>query len=327
MRGNLLREVEMDFEARRAENRAEEERRLARASEKDPEIGLLVRERASLFHRRALAAFDNPKESHAISQALRGEVAALQSALRERLAKAGFSPDYLQPVYQCALCQDSGFVGEPIRERCACFERMLREKLLADTGHGLNTGETFERYDASVYSDLPLRKDSRDSQRAFMSRLCDRCAAYADAFPQTPVRNILMFGKSGLGKTFLMNCVGNRVAERGFEVLKVTAYQLTERMRASIFDRDPYAFSLLLEVPLLLLDDLGAEPMIPNITLEQLFTLLNERALRGLHTLVSTNLELDELKQRYTERVFSRLADRRHTLTLNFLGTDVRLRL
>ena len=329
MRGNRLREVEMDLEARRAGNRAEEARRLEEATEKDPEIGRLVQERMELLCRRTASAISQPGEAYRISEALSGEVAALLSALRARLVKAGFPPDYLQPVYQCGACRDTGYVGDLIRDRCACFERLLRQKTLADAGHGLDTGETFERYDSSVYSDLPLGrgKGEGDTQRAFMARVRERCEAYADAFPHTPTRNILMFGKSGLGKTYVMNCMGNRVAERGFEALKITAYQLTERMRASVFDRDPYAFPSLLEVPLLLLDDLGVEPMIPNITLEQLFTLMNERGLRGLHTVVSTNLELDELKVRYTERVFSRLADSRNTLTLNFLGTDVRLRL
>ena len=325
MLANLRREVEMEYEARRAQNRAEEARRLAKASEADPEIGRLVRQRTDMFRACAQAAFANPEEAHAISQALQEEIAAMHASLGDRLAKAGFPKEYLQPVYQCVPCRDTGFVGEPIQDQCACFARRLRDKLIADTGHGLHPDETFGRYNEAVYSNHPFTKGKPDTQRAFMSRMRERCEAYAESFPQTPQRNILMFGKSGLGKTFLMNCIGNRVRQRGFEALKITAYQLTDRMRASIFDHNPYAFSLLLEAPLLLLDDLGAEPLIKNITIEQLFTLLNERALGDRHTVISTNLELDELTERYTERVCSRLLDHQNTRVFNFVGTDVRL--
>jgi DNA replication protein len=326
MRETLLRDIEMEYEARRMQNRAEETHRLAQATSMDPAIGQLTAQRLSLFRRRAQAAFAQPGEAMAIGAALHEEMAALQENLRTRLSQAGFSPDYLQPVYQCAACQDTGYVGEPIRQRCACFEARIRTRMLGEAGHGLNPAESFASYDETVYATSPLRETPEDTQRALMSRLRKRCEDYANAFPTTPQRNILMVGMSGLGKTYLMNCIGNHVRARGIEALKVTAYQLTERMRAAVFSHDPYAFSMLLEVPLLLLDDLGAEPVIRNITIEQLFTLLNERHLRGLHTVVSTNLLPDELKERYSERVFSRLVDRQNTLLLNFLGADVRLR-
>ena len=109
-------------------------------------------------------------------------------------------------------------------------------------------------------------------------------------------------------------------------MLKLTSYQLTDRMRAAVFEHDWGAFSQVLETPVLLLDDLGVEPMLNNVTIEQLFTLLNERELNGLHTLISTNLHPEELKQRYSERISSRLLDRRSTSILPFYGEDVRLR-
>ncbi len=325
MREGIYKEIEADYERVRAENRAEETRRIAEATARDPSIGALSEERTALFHRGARAAFARPEDAMAISASLQADMARLSATLRAKLLAAGYAEDYLQPVYQCPLCRDTGYIGEPIRERCSCFTRRVRGRILTDTAHGLDPAETFEAYDERVFADKPLGPDAGDTQRGYMARMRERCEAYADTFPDTERRNLFMAGAAGLGKTYLMNCVGNRVAARGVEVVKLTAYQLTERMRAAIFDRDPDAFSSLLDVPLLLLDDLGVEPMIPNITIEQLFTLLNERALSGRHVVVSTNLTTVELKNRYTERVCSRLFDQRNTLMLSFKGKDVRL--
>ena len=137
---------------------------------------------------------------------------------------------------------------------------------------------------------------------------------------------VAKIGAAGLGKTYLLNCVGNALLEKGVPVLKVTSYQLTERMRAAVFEHDWDGFSAVLETPVLLLDDLGAEPIINNVTIEQLFTLLNERELNGLHTIISTNLAPVELTARYTERISSRLMDKRSTVMIPFYGEDVRLK-
>lgn len=335
IRPALLRDIAAAYEARRAQNYAEETLRLETARAADPKIGRLLDARVALFRKQAEEAFAHPEQAMAISKTLRQKITDLQSKLRRLLVAAGFPEDYLQPIYHCALCRDTGYVGEPIRERCECFSRYLQLHVIAETGHGLSPWETFEAYDASVYQDTPMERDahapmpqrfSDDSQRSYMARLRDTCQDYALLFPNNPRRNLLFLGKSGLGKTYLMNCIGNAVRAKGVQVQKLTAYQLTEHMRAMIFDHAPEAMAALMEVPLLLLDDLGVEPIIRNITIEQLFALLNERELRGLHTVISSNLFADELKERYTERVTSRLYDRRTTATLIFKGNDVRLR-
>lgn len=326
MRAALLREVQMEYEALRAQNQAEEARRQEEAQKADPVIGELLAKRVGLFNNSARRAFALPQEAEEIGAALSRDIAALQKKIRARLVSAGFPEDYLQPVYQCPKCRDTGYVGEPVRERCECFGRMLRARMMSGGDCGLNAGERFAAYDAAVFSGKPLDGNAQDSQQAYMERMRARCEAYAEEYPNNARRNLMMIGMSGLGKTFLLNCIGNRVREKGEEVLKLTAYQLTERMRASIFDRDTEAFSVLLDIPFLLLDDLGVEPLINNITIEQLYTLLNERNLSGLHTAVSTNLQPDELQKRYTERVFSRLFDMQNTTVLAFKGSDIRLR-
>ena len=360
---SVHRDVAAGYDAQQAENHAEEMRRRDFAARADPKIARLLNDRVNLFRKYADAAFSKPENAMRIAKTLQKKMADLQSELRARLLAAGFNEDYLQPVYQCALCRDTGFVGEPVRERCACFFEQLQKQIAAETDHGLNPNETFAAYDETVYTDTPMDNsfeplperdgigslstengtvwqrstvDSKgkrntsnqngESQRAYTARLRNICFEYASLFPNNSRKNLLFLGKSGLGKTYLMNCIGNAVMEKGVFIAKCTAYQLTERMRAMVFERAPEAMAPLIETPLLLLDDLGVEPLIPNITIEQLFALINERELRGLHTVISSNLYADELKARYTERITSRLYDRRTTATLVFKGQDVRLR-
>ena len=117
------------------------------------------------------------------------------------------------------------------------------------------------------------------------------CERYADAFPRNDRRNILLCGEGGLGKTFLLNCIFERVTSRGFSAVRITAFRMFEAMRQQHLSNDDKfdGFSALIEAPLLLIDDLGTEPMMRNITVEYLFTLLNERAAAKRHTVVATN--------------------------------------
>lgn len=325
MRESLLREIDAQYETLRAENHAEEARRLAEATARDASIGALVTQRMRLFQNSAREALADPKRAYEISAALTQRVMEIQQALKERLVAAGLAADYLQPVYHCKDCQDTGYVGDPVKQRCYCHQRRVRQVVMAQTDHGINPQETFGAYNDSVYADVPKPEWKNRSQRQVMAEMRALCEGYMAEYPTNARPNLLLFGGSGLGKTYLLNCIGNGLLEKGVEVLKITAYQLTERMRASVFNRDEEAFSTLLQVPMLMLDDLGVEPMINNISIEQLFTLLNERSLRKLHTLVSTNLELEELEKRYNERICSRLFDRRSTVLLHFKGRDVRL--
>ena len=98
---------------------------------------------------------------------------------------------------------------------------------------------------------------------------------------------------------------------------------MIEMLRKSYFDNDDSA-SELMDVDVLMIDDLGSEPLMQNITVEQLFNLLNERQGRGLSTVISTNLEMPKFRERYTERVASRLRDSMNCKVLSLMGKDIR---
>ena len=162
-------------------------------------------------------------------------------------------------------------------------------------------------------------------QRALMAR--NTCLDYAESFPDTATPNLLLSGKSGLGKTFLLQAIAHRLVERDVMPVYTSAYHLLEVARKAYFENSSEKLAEMMNARVLLIDDLGTEPMLQNVTIEQLFNLINERQLNRRHTVISTNLTMAELKERYTERIASRLMDESSWRRLVFTGSDVRKKL
>lgn len=269
-------------------------------------------------NRRALA---DPARARDIAAEGRARVLALQKEAEGALRAAGHTVEELKPKYACPVCKDTGFVGSPVHEYCSCVKVALMRRLYEAAGIG---EETFEHFDANVFSDEVDEKIGK-SQRQIMEEHRLYCERYADNLPDVQRRNLLLVGRTGLGKTFLLNCISARLLERGKAVLRLTAYRMLDTMRRYHMGTDDGGMEMMTNAEVLAIDDLGTEPMLENITVEYLFTLLNERRANRLPTLVATNLTPRELQSRYTERIFSRLVDRGETKVLRFFGRDVRL--
>lgn len=320
-RAEHVRALLAEYAEQRAQNERAQQARLDEAVACRPEIGRLRQESADLAFdamRRILGETDAARRQ-AAAEAMKQRGRAINARIRQLLAEAGMPPDALEPRYRCPVCRDTGYVGEAPARFCECFEQRLRLRQYED-GSMAGIGEqNFERFDATVAPEENGQRDRLEKAGA----LCQR---YADAFPDTEFRNLLLTGEGGLGKTFLLNCVFERVTRRGFSAVRVTAFRMFEAMRRQHMASDERyeGFSALIEVPLLLIDDLGTEPMMRNITIEYLFTLLNERVAAKRHTVVATNLTPPQLKERYGERVASRLLDRGLCAAIQLKGKDLR---
>ena len=182
--------------------------------------------------------------------------------------------------------------------------------------------QTFEKFDLQMIPDEPVNGSSVTQRRlSLIAR--EQCEKWADRFPDVKQKDILLTGNSGLGKTFLMHAMASRLIERDQNVLLINAYSFLQMARKRYFDGET-GVQELMEVPVLMMDDLGSEPLMQNVTVEQLFHLINERQNRGLSTVISTNLTLQELRERYTERVASRLNNPGNCLVLTLAGKDLR---
>ncbi len=321
MRNAILQELQAEYEQRREEDQRINQKRRSDAIQACPEIGEVLDARQGLIFATLRGILDG--------QASAGDIPARMQVLNNRLAQLlrqnGFPDNYLDPVYQCPICQDTGYIGEPIREQCECFRSAFFSRLYQRIGLGESAAQSFENFDLSIFSDEKL-PDKSFSQRDIMRMFRQQCQGWAEQYPDVPRKTIVMMGQSGLGKTYLMHAMAKVLLQRGQNVLMLSAYRFLETARKAYFSGDTKDLELLMDADVLMVDDLGAEPLMENITITQWFNLFNERQLRAKATIVSTNLTERELRNRYTERIASRLLSTGECMILQFRGDDVRRR-
>lgn len=239
---------------------------------------------------------------------------ALERLAREYarlLADNGLAPDYLEIPYECARCHDTGCL--PDGALCPCArERMLALKYASS---GLAKDARFELFSTSIY------KNAEQKRRSLRAK--ELCELYAGELALNSLPGLIIMGETGVGKTFLLDCIGRRALERGHSVQKYTAYNIVDMMLRAIRERTNAED--LCAPELLLIDDLGTEPMIPSITFEALFAAINERGNAGRATVVATNLDRAAVLEGYGERIFSRLFSQRGYSVIELRGSDLRI--
>ena len=256
------------------------------------------------------------KRSRVFSMTPQGAKLALNAIRLEEeglLRQHGLPRDYLQPVYRCSLCRDTGYVGEPLKRKCTCRMKLEQEQLSESAR--INPRETFEHFSGGIYPDQISLQNGK--------QIAAFCEKYADTLPRPKICQLYLFGQAGRGKSFMGNAMAARAIERGVEALRLTAYRMTEEVMQG-FSTGLSPLSRYVQVPLLVLDDLGTEPMIPNVTAETLFSVADQRSSGRLATVYISNLTPGELTDRYGDRIASRITDKAITKLLPFEGGSLR---
>ncbi len=326
--GRLLARAREALEDERRENQAEQQRRTDLVYQRIPEIESIDRRMRSQMSDLVRLTLSKPADLSHRLESLQKENLDLQMRKAELLHAQGFPIDYLDEIVSCKVCGDTGMVDGRL---CACMERRYNRELTKELSVLLRSGdESFERFDLSLYPDTP-EQESGVSARSAMRIVFSACRGFADSFPDVPanLRNLLLRGDSGLGKTYLSACIARSVAERGYSVCYDTASAALEAFEKQKFSRIPEeaeAAALraerMLSCDLMILDDLGTEMATPAAA-SALYTLINTRLTRSLHTVISTNCSDDELRRRYSPQICSRLFG--EFLELPFYGNDIRL--
>lgn len=319
----ITAEILREFEEKRQKRDQLLMERQSEIYDQVPEIGAIDTELKSTAASAIRAAFDRNEDPAAAIEHLKQRNLSLQQRRRELLAQNGYPTDYLTLHPDCPLCQDMGYVGT---EMCGCVQKEYAKKLTRRLSTVLPIeDQNFEAFCFDYYSSVP---DSRfhDSPRTNIEYNFDECSDYARHFGRH-CKNLLLFGSSGLGKTFLSTCIAKTVSEKGFSVAYDTATSVFSHFEAekfgSVSSNDARSHIVKYrESDLLIIDDLGTE-LTTAFTVSVLYNLINGRLMAAKPMIINTNLQPTDLSKRYSPAIASRIAG--EFSHLRFFGDDIRL--
>lgn len=236
----------------------------------------------------------------------KAKIATYKEQLRNILATYKLTEKELKPQYGCPHCSDTGYINGAI---CSCLQQEIC-KLITAESNVINSEFTFEN-----------STEQNKHNIAVYNKAAKMCAEGQG--------NLLLVGNTGSGKTYLITACVNNVIAQNKSVMFTTAYTLNSMCldaHLSDYKTSQSILDTLTDVDVLAIDDLGTEINYKNVTAEYLFVIVNERIARHKQTFISTNLTLPELRDRYDERLFSRLVDTNITTVAQLQGADKRIK-
>lgn len=227
----------------------------------------------------------------------------------EIIKKLGIDKKELTPQYNCPVCKDSGYLDKG--GVCDCFYKTLQS--VAENVLDIRTPKlpSFKNYECSCEREQKLK---------------DKLLDYCNKFPPKAVKNLLFIGSTGTGKTFAAGAIASELINKNKCVIYLSATKLNDvfRLYHVMDDSNKRAiFDLLCESDLLVIDDLGTEPIFKNVSVVYLTSIISERIAASRPFIITTNLSLKEIGTRYNDRLLSRLSDS-STAIINFSGSDKR---
>lgn len=236
---------------------------------------------------------------------------------KKLLKSLGYTSDSFKPKYNCTVCNDTGYVNGNF---CQCLQKQYYRELLQIWD--------LEALPSFTFKDCNLADIKNEKQQACLKTLYATFEKYCKKYPNINKKNALIMGGTGVGKSCLMSAVYNGLLNRGFNPIFLTAIQLNKLMLnyhlEPVATRNIY-MSDLIDCDMLLIDDLGTEQILKNVTIEYLLQILNTREQLNKPVFLSTNLNKEQLKNFYGERVFSRMANFQTTTIKAIIGDDIRL--
>ena len=319
--GKIMRLALQEFEKDKARREADFQNRRERIYQRQPRLRDIEGELSSTMSRIIAGALRRGGDPGPAIAQLREENLSLQAEKREILTAMGLAADTLDERPACPACGDSGYCGGRV---CACLRRYYAREQQKDLSRMLDLGsQSFDTFDLDWY---PERYDANFgcSPRQSMETVYEICAGYAHRFGRKPA-NLLLFGAPGLGKTHLSAAIAREVSEKGFSVVYDTAAQVFQRFEQQKFGREDEDAAAdverILSCDLLILDDLGTE-MTTAFVQSALYQIINTRLMEKKSTIISTNLSPEQLAQRYSAQIASRVEGEYQLLP--FVGSDIR---
>lgn len=244
------------------------------------------------------------------------KTAAALDAYRKALSKYGFCESDFEYTPLCPVCNDTGNDNGRL---CAC----IRDEYIAI----LKKECEIDSKARFSFSDCDLNSISDPEQKKRLSSLYKLMSAYVAKYPNVKTHTLTLFGSVGTGKTCLASAMARGFVEKGNSAKILSAYEFNSTMldaHTSPIAERAHKLHDVFSADILIIDDLGTEPILRNVTIEYLLLTLEERSNRKLSTIITTNLDADGLLNRYGERIYSRLCDKKHSVLFELSGNDLR---
>ncbi len=310
------------YDKQQFQNRHEQEERIAEVFKRIPvmkELDDSISTRAVASARRLLDG-----DQQALTE-LREEIADLREQKAILLKAHGYPDNYMEMQYQCQDCHDTGYYDG---KKCHCFRQSEMKYLYAQSNiEDIISIENFSTFSFDYYDDTEAIPVFNKTVKEYMKYVLTTCKNFAENFSRDG-GNLLFTGPTGTGKTFLTNCIAKELIDKYHSVIYLSANDLFEILSRNRFDYQSEEemksmYQYILDCDLLIIDDLGTE-LNNSFTSSQLFYCINERQNSNKSTIISTNHPMNELRDRYSERVTSRLTSQYKVIPL--YGYDIRIK-
>ncbi len=320
--GKILRRAETRFHDDRRRREEEFRRRQEAAYARAPRLRQIDAELSATMSRIISTALRRGADPRTAVASLKERNLDLQNERARILTELGLPEDYLEYRPACSLCGDAGIRGEAV---CVCLRRYYAKEQQAELSRLLDlAGQSFDTFSLDWYDQEP-DPSFGVSPRENMETVYEVCANYAHTFGKRS-GNLLLYGRPGLGKTFLSAAIAGEVSKNGFSVVYDTAGHVFAQMEDRKFGRSEgesggEEMERIFRCDLLILDDLGTE-MTTAFVQSALYEIVNTRLLERRSTILNTNFSPDELARRYGAQIASRLEGEYQILP--FFGRDIR---
>lgn len=325
MSTNILKDLLKEYEQKRLTSQRNLEKKKETLFSSHPELKE-IEEKLNQFAIKSIQSLLNNKEDYQQDN-FQLKIKELQEEKARILRTLSLSEKDLQPEYECSLCQDTGYIMQGEKTvMCSC----LKQKLIDISYNQSNIRnldiENFSNFRFDLYSNEknPEKYNSDISPRENMKRIKKIVDDFIIHFSERYEKSLLFTGNTGLGKTFLSNCIAKEMMDQGKIVIYQTAPSMLNTMIDYRFGKKEVSIDFydnIMNSDLLIIDDLGTEST-NNIKSTELFNIINTRLLNQVKTIISTNLTLQNLFSIYDERIVSRIVGNYNIC--RFFGDDIR---
>lgn len=250
------------------------------------------------------------------------QITALK-AEKTSLLNENFTPEFLNLSYECPDCKDTGYIDG---NKCHCFKRSIINALYEQSNlKDILENENFGTFNLRLYKNDCLDSATGMTPLDNISRAIQTSKEFINNFDKE-FKNLFIYGATGVGKTFLTNCIAKELMDKSHSVVYISAIKLFDILADNAFGRGgtdiEQQYANIFDCDLLIIDDLGTE-LVNNFSVSQLFNCINERYLNQKSVIISSNLSISDLRDMYSERIFSRITSN-YTL-MKIFGDDLRI--